>query len=71
MTGIAKNERKKTASPGGTAWEAALMQVAIPVKRSTEIILSVMPRIGLSAMIGVALMTRSIGAHEAGANGKW
>ena len=44
ITGMAKNERKKTRSPGGTCGADALMQIAISVKTSTDRIFSAMPR---------------------------
>ena len=46
ITGIAKNERKKTASPGGTCGADDLMQIAIAVKTITEKIFRPMPRSG-------------------------
>ena len=43
---MAKNERKKTACPGGTCGAEALMQIAIAVKTQTERTLRPMPRSG-------------------------
>ena len=43
---MAKNERKNTACPGGTCGAEALMQIAMPVKTTTERTLRPMPRSG-------------------------
>jgi len=45
MTGKAKKDLKKTASPGGTDSEVTLISDAIATKRTTDINLNVIPRI--------------------------
>ena len=49
ITGMAKNERKNTASPVGTWIETVLMQVTIAMKTTTEAIFRAMPRVGFTA----------------------
>ncbi len=46
---MAKNERKKTTSPVGTAKPTVLMQVDIAMKTATEATLSPIPRKGFGA----------------------
>ena len=46
MIGRAKNERKKTASPGGTASAVALIRLAMHTKVLMERIFRTMPRRG-------------------------
>jgi hypothetical protein len=46
ITGIAKKDRKKTASPGGTWLAVALIKDAMTIKVTTEQSLKKMPRIG-------------------------
>ena len=68
ITGMAKNERKNTASPGGTCGADALMQIAIIVKTSTERTLRPMPRSGfMGRLAGVA--AGGTRARDNGGNG--
>src|SRR6056297_2035138 len=46
MTGMAKNDRKNTASPGGTTEELALINEAMTVNRMTAVNFSAMARSG-------------------------
>jgi hypothetical protein len=67
ITGMAKNERKKTASPGGTCGAEALMQIAIMVKTMTERTFRPMPRSGfIEARVGFFHATDAAGSLEAG-----
>ena len=60
---MAKNERKKTACPGGTCGAEALMQIAIAVKTQTERTLSPMPRSGFIAPVAPPALTLHPDAH--------
>ena len=46
---MAKNERKKTISPGGTCVETTLMQIDIAMKMTTDRTLRPMPRAGFTS----------------------
>jgi len=49
-TGIAKKERKNTASPAGMSWDVALIKPNIETNTTTDRTLRVMPRIGFNGM---------------------